>query len=139
VKDKLEYQKASPAEVLAAQDRVALRDPDHLIQWLRQTNRRFVVFETQDLVKSLQDMEGFVGLQALQQLVNVYRAHRQTVPTGEVRMEKVKAPDGTTKEVSIPLMKDDTLTIPELDRCIRWLCAHMHDRNPGWSLDSAPL
>lgn len=139
----LDFQKANPAEVLAAQNRVALTDPDHLLRWLQKTNRTFLVLSNQDLVESLKHLTDDhgqpVGLHTLQQLINCYLQHRQTLPSGETRTEKVRAPDGTASEVRVALMKDDTLTTAELDRAIRQLTREMFDRNPNWSLNDDPL
>lgn len=139
----LDFTRATPAELLAAQQRVALTDPDHLLRWLRESNRTFLVLHAPDLVEGLRhltDEEGEpVGLQALQQLVNAYRAERLTQPSGEVRKERVRAPDGTETTVDTVVMKDDTLTTVELDRAIRQLTREMFDRRPSWSLADAPL
>lgn len=140
---KLAYQNASPSEVLRAQERVAMRDPQHLLRWLQATNRTFLVLHSPDLVEGLKHLLGSdgepIGLQVLQEVVNAYRSHRNTVPSGVVHRELVRAPDGTSREVDVPLMKDDTLTKQELDRAIRQLTREMFDRNPGWTLEGDPL
>lgn len=134
---------ASPAELLRRQEAVALADPEHLRRWLQATDRTFLVLHGPDLVLSLETITSErgdpVGLQALQQIVNAYRGHRLTQPTGDTRRERVRAPDGTESDVDVPVMKDDTLTVPELDQAIRQLCRQMYDLNPGWSLESDPL
>jgi hypothetical protein len=139
----LQFEKATPAELLARQQAVALTDTDHLLRWLQKTNRTFLVLYTPDLVKCLSDITDEsgepVGLLAFQQVVNAYRGHRLTLPSGEVQEEEARAPDGTKHIVRTEKMKDDTLTTAELDRAIRQLTREMFDRNPSWSLEDDPL
>lgn len=136
----LDFEKATPEALREAQQRVALTDPDHLVRWLQASNRAFLVLYAPDLVDALQGPhEDSFGLHALQQVINAYRGHRMALPSGEAREEVVTAPDGTTSTVRTEVMKDDTLTLPELDRAIRQLVREMMDRDPAWKLTNDPL
>ena len=129
-------------ELQKRQEAVAISDPEHLIRWLVSTGRDYLVFVTKDLCEALEPItdDGHpVGLQMLQNLINCYRQHRLAQPSGEMCTENLRAPDGSKSIVTLPIMKDDRLTVPELDRAIRSLMREMHDRNPAWSIEHDPL
>lgn len=115
----------------------AMKDPAHLKRWLLESGRRWMVFDMRDLVKAL---PWPTGAQALAEIISVYRDHRRTIPTG--RTETQKQPDhvtGQEVEIEVPVYKDETLEIEELDRAIRHLIGMASDKDPTWSLQNAPL
>lgn len=74
------------------------------------------------------------------EIVTMYREHRRTQATG--RSEKQEHFDDVTDRtvsVDVPLYKDETLEIEELDRVIRHLIGLATEKDPGWSLQNAPL
>ena len=69
----------------------------------------------------------------------MYRDHRRTISAGT---EKQKHLDNVTNqevEVEVPIFKDETLELEELDRAIRYLVGLASEKDPNWSLLSTPL
>lgn len=128
-----QLQNASAKELKEAQDRVAMKDPDHLTRWLQET-RPYIVFKSSDLVESLKPLWPD-GIQAFQNVVNCYRSHRCAIPSGETKT--AIAPNG--EEYVQALYKDDALTMVELDRCIRFLVGQILEHNSDWSLEDTAL
>jgi hypothetical protein len=127
--NKLAFQKATPEALEQAQKAVAIPSLEHLKRWLLGTNRKFIIFRSEDL------LDAFVAVphaaSDFQQLVNLYTSQRLTKPSGEVK----RTIDPRTKQpVEEPLFKDDRLTVEELDQAIRQLTREMYDRNPEWKL-----
>ena len=152
----LDFTKEELKQLKEAQERVAIQDPEHLKRFLRAGNRRFLVFEVEDLIDSLEAIQveedpetgkTESALVFLQDLVNVYRSHRLTIASGDFKEETVTAPfrddTGQVKSsgdtVRVPQYKDDRLTHSERDRCIRQLAREMFDVDPEWSLENTPL
>jgi len=115
-----------------AQINVAMRDPEHLKRWIRET-RPFLIFKGTDLVDSLEFPDGHRELQGI---VFAYHMHRMKIPTGEVLKEK-DAVLGET--IDVPQYKTQDLTVEEMDRCIRWLCGRILEKSPAWQLSDPPL
>lgn len=113
--------------------RTAMKDPKHMRQWLEASGRRWLVFDALDLVEAL---PWPAGVEALIEIINCYRDHRRTQPSGRTQMVD---PDWKGPPVEVPLMKGDMLEIEELDRCIRYLIGLASERDPQWSLEKAPL
>lgn len=115
----------------------AMKDPEHLKRWLMESDRRWLVFSTKDLMEAL-PYPG--GQQALAEIISIYRDHRRTIPAG--RTEKQKHINEVTSqevEVEIPVYKDETLEIEELDRVIRYLASIASDKDLKWSIQNTPL
>jgi hypothetical protein len=115
----------------------AMKDPNHLKKWLQESKRNWMVFNTKDLINS---MPWPAGAQALAEIVSMYRDHRRAIATGRVEVQKQRD-DVTDQEVDVevPIYKDETLEIEELDRAIRHLIAEASEKDPKWSLQNAPL
>lgn len=111
----------------------AMKSVDHLKQWLDASGRRWLVFNALDLADALTYPEGH---ETFRTLVEAYRDHRRTIDSG--RTETLTHP-ATGKAVEVPVFKDESLEIEELDRAIRYLVSQMYARNPTWSLDSDSL
>lgn len=109
--------------------RTSLKDPEHLKKWLDESNRRYLVFDSLDLVDSLPFP---AGIDSLMQLIACYRDHRATKPSG--RAEKSSLVSG--EDVEIPIMKTDVLEVEELDRAIRFLVGQITELDAGWSLEN---
>jgi hypothetical protein len=124
--------KASLEEIRAAQARVSLADPEHLRRWLEES-RPFLIFSAQDLSDSLSPLWPD-GAKWVQQMVACYRAHRATIPSGEIRVSEM---DGEKYEQ--PLFKGDSLTLAEKDRAVRWLVSQILEEKPDWSLEAPGL
>lgn len=75
------------------------------------------------------------GVEAFMQVVMAYRDHRRTIESG--RAELVKEPTG--EAVELPVYKDETLEVEELDRAIRYLVAQIREKQPDWRLEQSPL
>ena len=130
-------QTPTAAELQRLRERVAIQHPEHLKRWLAATSRETVIFVTADLVDALvpiQDQGENVGLAMLQNLINAYRAHRRTLPTGDTQTEKLQSSDGTRRDIEVPVYKDDRLTIAERDGVIRALIRDQLDEYPEWVL-----
>jgi hypothetical protein len=105
----------------------AIRDPNHLLRWV-QSERPWIVFKGEHLVKAMPWPQGHILLQGL---IASYRELRLKTPSGD--MVQVRDPlSGQTVEVEGIL--DETLSRDELDACIRWLVNQMHAVDPSWTL-----
>lgn len=116
-----------------ARARVAMSSPEHMQQWLEASGRRFLVFPAAELVASL-PWPG--GVEALMQIIAAWRDHRRAQESG--RYHEVRHPVMKDK-VRVPIMKDDTLEIEELDRAIRYLISLASQRDPAWKLENPPM
>lgn len=98
----------------------AIRDPEHLIRFLKTSGREFFVMRAEDLIRALPDFQN--GVETIQQLVSCYRDYRRTQPSGFV--EDIVVKDPLTQQertvVGVDIMKDETLTQQELDDLIYW-------------------
>ena len=100
--------------------KTALANPESLCTWLAESGRRWLVFDSVDLVKSLPWPD---GVQALMEIIACYRDHRRAIPVGR----------------AAGAMKDEHLEIEELDRCIRHLIGQASERDPNWRLENPAL
>ena len=112
--------------------RVSIKDPEHLKQWLDESGRRYLVFDSMDLVDSLPFPD---GIEYLMQVIACYRDHRVTKQSGRVEIQK----DMLGKEQQIPIMKSDILEAEEIDRVIRFLVGQITTIDPSWSLENPSL
>lgn len=110
----------------------AIKTPDHLIKWLHATNKPWLVFRMEDVVRGQSWPE---GVQALILLIQGYKDYRSTVGTGQ----KEAIPHPTRGKIHVDRMKGEDLELQELDQCIRWLIAKAVDRDPNWSLEQPAL
>ncbi len=70
----------------------------------------------------------------------MYRDHRRAIATGRYETQKhVNHVTGKEVEVEVPVYKDETLEIEELDRAIRHLIGLASEKDPSWKLSNAPL
>lgn len=113
--------------------RVSLKDKKHLLQWLEATGRRWLIFNSRDLVQALPFPD---GIDDLMRIVACYREHRRNLPSGryEVQLDPILG-----KKVQVPLTKGETLEIEEWDRLIRYGISVITELDPKWTLDNAPL
>lgn len=109
--------------------RVAIADPEHLKRWLRDTDRRWLIFDALELVDSL-PFPG--GVDSLIQVIACYRDHRRAVPTG--RTESMIDPAHGVP-VEVPVTKGESLEVEEMDQVVRFLIRQLQQRDPNWSLD----
>jgi len=115
----------------------AMKDPEHLKKWLQESGRRWMTFNTKDLIESI---PWPAGAQALAEIISMYRDHRRAIATGRVEIQKHM--DNVSSEevgVEVPLYKDETLEIEELDRAIRHMIGLASEKDPKWNLQNAPL
>lgn len=94
----------------------AMRSVAHLLAWLDATDRKFVVFKSEDLVKGFPDADA--GVEFLQQAIGMYRDFRSTQATGFVEKNALVDSDGGRRD--IPVMKGESLTLDELDELVAW-------------------
>jgi hypothetical protein len=78
------------------QVRVSVTDPNYLKRWLQESGRRWILMNAVELVDSLPWPD---GVNDFKRVVDHYRAHRLTIPTG--RVETQMDSDGKRVEVSI--------------------------------------
>jgi len=102
------------SELVAAQDAVAIKSPQQLIQFLQGSDRTWLVFHAPTLVRGLPWPS---GVDALMQVVHAYNSERRVEPTGYVVDEKVAG--GQTAES--PIYKDDRPFLDEIDAAINQL------------------
>lgn len=117
--------------------RVAMKSPEHLLRWLRETNRKWVVFYAPDLLEALPFPE---GVAAFMDIVAVYREHRRGIPNGRIEVQQ-KLDEVTQQmvDVDVELHKDEGLEIEEIDRLIRHLVGEITAKDPNWRLTNNPL
>ena len=107
---------------------VTLKDPAHLKKWLEQSGRRWMIFDSLELVDALRWPEGVAQLLGV---VSAYEQYRQGIPTGEV----VEETDPTLgQKIPVPQMKSGPLTVSEMDRVIRFLIRAITEVDPAWTL-----
>ena len=109
--------------------RVAIKDAEHLKKWLEKSGRTWIVLNCTELVDALPFPD---GLDAFMQIIACYRDHRRGVPTGEI---EVQTDPTLGKEIQVPLMKDENLSVVELDQAIRYLISQVTELDPDWSIE----
>lgn len=92
---------------------VAMKDPEHLKKFLRESGRRYIVFDSDILVDALKPWPESVKL--FQHLVTLWSEHRRSIS------------------------KSEELEIEELDRTIRHLITQASQKDSTWSLANPPL
>jgi len=107
-------------ERLEAKIRVSINSPEKLKEFLEASGRLWLVFNARHLVESLPWPE---GVNSFMQIIDCYRDHRRVIPTGDL--------DAQTQ---LPITHGETLTIEELDRCIRYLIEQASKLDPNWKL-----
>ena len=117
--------------------RTAMKDPDHLKEWLSESGRPFLIFVAKDLVDALPWPD---GAQALAEIIHCYRVHRNAIANGETETQTYHdTVAGGEVTVEVPLYKDETLELAEIDRTIRYLTGLASEKDPLWSLQNPPL
>lgn len=111
--------------------RVSMSDPQHLKSWLRETGRRWLIFDALELVDSL-PFPG--GVDSLIQLIACYRDHRRAIVTG--RIESLLDPT-LGVPVEVPVAKGENLELDEMEQVVRYLIRQIVERDPAWRLDTA--
>jgi hypothetical protein len=120
-------------ELAQAQVNVAMKDPEHLKNWLEASGRRWLIFRSVDLINALPWPQG-VG--QLMGVINTYRDYRGGIPSGE--LEKMTHPV-TGEEFEVAIMKTDLLEVNELDQAIRFLIGKITEKDGTWKLENSPL
>lgn len=113
----------------------AMKDPEHMKEWLEKSGRRWLVLDSRELIDALAKHSPRTwkeGCEALQSLLALYAQHRAGLETGRFTIEQ----DPKGDDVRIPIFKDETLEIEELDRCIRDLITEASKKDSSWSLDN---
>lgn len=112
---------------------VAMKDPEHMKRWLEASGRRFILLDALQLVDALPWPS---GIQILMQVLDCYRDHRRCIPTGELRVE-TEPTLGT--QIEVPMFHDELLSVPEMDRAIRYFIRQLSERDATWGLENQPL
>ena len=113
-------------EMADVRERVGLSDVDVLKRWLVDTGRRYLIFDSIQLVGSL----SFEGLKSIQCIIQAYREYRMGIPTGE--KEIIPNPiDGSDCEVAV--MYTDTFNLEELKAVHRYIVGQITDLDPSWT------
>ena len=124
-------------ELSQEQINTAMKDPNHLKKWLEESGRKWLTFNTKDLVNAMPWPE---GAQAFAQIISMYRDQRRTIATGRVEIQKhIDNVSDKEVDVEVPIFKDETLEIEELDRAIRHMIGLASKKDPSWKLTNAPL
>jgi hypothetical protein len=92
--------------VMDVRERVAQTSPEALKKWLVASGRKYMVFNSEDLVDALEWPDQH---QLLQRLIDAYREHRRTKPTG--RKERQLTLGG--QEVPMSVYKGEVLELEE--------------------------
>jgi len=129
----MQAEAATDIQLSQAAIQTALKDPDHLKRWLDASSRRWMVFNGIDLIDALPWPS---GVEAFMQVVMAYRDHRRVMDSG--RTEIVEDPT-TGEMVEVPVPKDESLEVEELDRAIRYLVAQLLEKDPDWRLSNPAL
>jgi hypothetical protein len=95
----------SDLERAQARESVSIKSPDHLLAFLDASERTWLIFNTDHLIRSLPWPEGVL---MMQRIVSWYRDYR--IQVGEA------------------------LEIPEAERAIRFLLDRIRERDPSWTL-----
>jgi hypothetical protein len=123
----------TPEMIMERKHNVAMKDPNHLKQWLKESNHGFVVMKSDDLVDGLSWPKGVKTLMAI---ISEYDQQRRGIDSG--RTEPVEDP--ITKEIiQVPVPKTQVLEPAELDQCIRMLASQLYEFKPDWSLSDPPM
>ena len=101
----------SSALLADAQDRVAMKTPQHLTQFLQSSDRTFLILHAPTLVRGLPWPQ---GVEALLQVIDAYTSERRLQDTGFFVDETL--PNGEKARVPVP--KDDRLHLDEIDEAI---------------------
>lgn len=102
-----EVKAMSPSDRVEAMKRVSLKTPEALKTWLAASGRRWLIFDSLDLVDSL-PWPG--GVETLMQITTGYDDHRRT------------------RGITAPL------TPSELDQVVRHLIGVLTEQDPTWNL-----
>ena len=108
-----EVAKMTSDERSQAKFKVAMKDAEHLKRFLRESGRKFIVFDSDILVDALKPWPDSVQL--FQHLVTLWADHRRS------------------------LSKSEDLEIEELDRAIRYLITKASQKDSSWLLSNPPL
>jgi len=127
VKDMDEHQR------IMARERVSISDPDHLKRWLEESNRKWLVLDSSELVDALPWPE---GVAALMQILMARAHHRAAMSTGRTKLEKSPI---TGQTEAVPVSRTEELEIEELDRAARYIISLASELDPSWSLENPPL
>ncbi len=135
---KLPAEDAAAAEIEAARMRTAMASPQQMKDWLLESGRRYMVFDSFDLVDAIWTGNNPVGVQELQDVLSLYRHHRRRIPNGDYEEQEDPV---TGQTVRLSLHKDEILEPDEADRVIRYLIGLITEPRskqhiPGWTLDS---
>ena len=121
----------------------SMQNPEHLLRWLQQSGRRYMVLDTKDLSEALVKSYGWPdGAAIIQDMLARYKEHRSSQfydyergPDGK----KILTRDVAGREVPVGKPKSDQLTLVEVDRAIRQLVQQATEMDQKWSLDNSPL
>jgi hypothetical protein len=123
----------SVIELSEQQLRTAMQDQEHLIRWMEESGRTWLIFNGKHLASAL---PWPAGAESLIQVIACYRDHRATIDTGETQI--IDNPI-TNEKVEVPVYHPETLTLTEMDRAIRWLVGQITELDPDWKLTNVPL
>lgn len=114
-------------------NRISIQDKEHLLRWLEESGRRWLIFNGRDLVNALPFPE---GVEDFMRVIACYRQYRRAVPSGEVERQRDPM---LGKLIEVAKMKDETLETAELDRVIRYCIGLLTAKDPTWKLENPPL
>ena len=105
-----------PRTLALAQERTAMKDPEHLRRFLLSSDRKFLVLNALDMVDGLPWPSGH---EALIQCVSAYHHQRQGQLNGLATKETVVDElRGGRKEVEVKMVKHELLEPDEIDEAI---------------------
>ena len=99
---------------------------EKLKEWLEASGRGWIIMDARQFVEA---QPWPWGVRAFQQCVAAYLDHRRAIKTGDTE---------TINGVTVDKYHTDALTVPELDRAIRYLISQVSALDPTWSLNRDP-
>lgn len=116
-------------EIQEALERVSLKDKDTLKNYLLDSGRRYMIFNSVHLVDALSFP---TGIAMLQTIIHQYKEHRNTIPTGNYRSEKNPV---DSQFVSVPIMLEDKFNLDEMKDLVKFLLNKITDMDPSFRIE----
>jgi hypothetical protein len=114
-------------ERIEALNNVAIKSPEQLKKWLQASGRKWLIFDSLDLVDALRWPD---GVDLLMQVIACYRNRRASLDTGRTEVVFDETRGG---EVEIPVFKGEGLELDEMQQVVVWLLGEIRKEDPEWT------